>query len=538
MNPNFKTWLVEEYGLQESAAISRAANISTIERYYGDIDALVKNGGAQNLLNELSYSKQDERNAVPQKHKVPIHGNIYNGSATLRQAVSRYIEFCIESRNSIEVLGKTTTVLENVIEQLEKEKNGFVYSTGVSLFTTLGIARLESVHTNFLKWLLEKGGKYPAILEYFVRSIVKKANNGEPKLEGLKLGVETLLSAENNAVQLNNNNGVTSEYTCYYYNKKGYDEKTASVDLVVDVMVNNSPLKIIIENKVCCDELNYQTKIYRAYFSGDDSEINEANKSVYKKNPTYKKGNHKGEPKKLRAYKGNENEYKLFVFLTPVDYDYDKKAKNLSEYFIKYTYQDLLEDVIFPSLEDEVFSPDEKVFLADYVGMLVKADRDKKVMAKESEESRRLMQFKAAFETYSFAESQKDTVSDKTQSAAFGQVANGAYELLDKIDADDQIRKVKRRVPGWKNRPHQINSKILAIFMELSSNGKNGVFVDMLQDEFETRYPEERGNFTKNYNQMRNNGYKNHGKVFYEDNEQTVWLWGPIRDFVIEVYSK
>lgn len=93
MNPNFKTWLVEEYGLQESAAISRAANISTIERYYGDIDTLVKNGGIDNLLIELSYTTDDERNNRPQNHKVPIQGNVRNGSATLKQAVNRYIEF-------------------------------------------------------------------------------------------------------------------------------------------------------------------------------------------------------------------------------------------------------------------------------------------------------------------------------------------------------------------------------------------------------------------------------------------------------------
>ena len=89
MNPNFKTWLVEEYGLQESAAISRAANISTIERYYGDIDALLRKGGAQNLLNELSYSTEDERNGLPQKHRIPIRGNIRTGSATLKQAVKK-----------------------------------------------------------------------------------------------------------------------------------------------------------------------------------------------------------------------------------------------------------------------------------------------------------------------------------------------------------------------------------------------------------------------------------------------------------------
>lgn len=538
MKSEFRIWLIEKLEQSESTANSRVANIRTVERHYGDLDELFQKGKAQNLLDDLSYSKEDERNGLPQKHMIPTHGNIYNVSATWKQAVKKYIEFYRACVNPKDVMSNNETLLsqtmdESVNGEFEPVSEYHQDSTFDILVDILGVSRLESVHTNFLKWLLEKGRGYSSILEYFVKSIVKKANNRELELEGLKPGFETLLSAENNAVQLNKKR---SEYTCHY--REGRYKKTASADLVVNVMVNNSPLTIIIENKVWCKELNNQTKIYHAYFSGNGSEIEKLNKSVYKKNPNYKRGNHKGEPKILRYYKRKDNESQLFVFLTPVDYDYGEKAKDLSEYFIKYTYQDLLDDVIFPSLEDEVFSREEKVFLADYVGMLIKADRDNKVMAKESEESRRLMQFKAAFETFSFAKSQKDTVSDKTQSEAFGQVANGAYELLDKIDADDQIRKVKRRVPGWKNRPHQINSKILAIFMELSGNGKNGVSLDMLQDEFETRYPEERGIFTKNYNQMRNNGYKNHGKVFYEDNEQTVWLWGPIRDFVIEVYSK
>ncbi len=93
MKDNFKEWLVCEYGLKESAAASRAGNISRIERYYGDIDVLIGNGNVSNLLQSLSYTTDDERNNRPQQHKVPICGNVRKGSATLKQALSRYIEF-------------------------------------------------------------------------------------------------------------------------------------------------------------------------------------------------------------------------------------------------------------------------------------------------------------------------------------------------------------------------------------------------------------------------------------------------------------
>ncbi len=106
---------------------------------------------------------------------------------------------------------------------------------------------------------------------------------------------------------------------------------------------------------------------------------------------------------------------------------------------------------------------------------------------------------------------------------------NTAYE--------EEIQKVRRRVLLWKRRKGQVNSRILRLFMELSENGKNGVFVDMLEDEFGSKYPEEISLFQGNYNQMKNFGPRNHAKVFEEDEEKTVWLWEPVKDFIIETYS-
>ena len=132
MNPDFKTWLVEEYGLQESAAISRVANISTIEKYYGEeIDTLIKNRGVHSLLNELSYSTDDERNNRPQKHKVPISGNIRTGSATLKQAVSRYVEFWNEKNKSsldLSDLQKLAQALKNSLNYFKPTKEQKSYA--------------------------------------------------------------------------------------------------------------------------------------------------------------------------------------------------------------------------------------------------------------------------------------------------------------------------------------------------------------------------------------------------------------------------
>lgn len=93
MKKDFKTWLTQEYGLEESAAASRVANLLRIEKFYGDVDALVKNGSIQRLLDDLTYTMDDERNNRPTKHRIPISGNLRTGSSTLKQALNRYLDF-------------------------------------------------------------------------------------------------------------------------------------------------------------------------------------------------------------------------------------------------------------------------------------------------------------------------------------------------------------------------------------------------------------------------------------------------------------
>ena len=108
---------------------------------------------------------------------------------------------------------------------------------------------------------------------------------------------------------------------------------------------------------------------------------------------------------------------------------------------------------------------------------------------------------------------------------------------MEDFEIDEEIDKVERRVFLWKRRKDQINSRILSLFMKLSDNGENGIFLDMLRDEFDTLYPEESHLFDTNYNQMKNFGSHNHAKVFEEDEEYTVRLWYPARDIIRELYS-
>lgn len=92
MNENkFHSWLCEKY--TGRTANSRLSNCLRVEEYEGSLDDhFVKDKGSS-LLQKLTYSKNDQHNNRKPSHKIPIAGNIYNGTATLKQAVSLYFKY-------------------------------------------------------------------------------------------------------------------------------------------------------------------------------------------------------------------------------------------------------------------------------------------------------------------------------------------------------------------------------------------------------------------------------------------------------------
>ncbi len=79
----FKGWL--ERGRSAGTVGSRISNCRRVEHYEGDLDAHYDVDGLAGLMDRL--------NPGGPKHKIPINGNIYNGTATLKSAVSLYRNF-------------------------------------------------------------------------------------------------------------------------------------------------------------------------------------------------------------------------------------------------------------------------------------------------------------------------------------------------------------------------------------------------------------------------------------------------------------
>lgn len=103
-----------------------------------------------------------------------------------------------------------------------------------------------------------------------------------------------------------------------------------------------------------------------------------------------------------------------------------------------------------------------------------------------------------------------------------------------KILEENEIKKVKRKIPLWLTKQSQYNYKILKTYMDLSQNGKHTISVISLE-----RFSgiKESKKFLGHYNQLKTISEKNHAKVFEEKNDQ-INLWEPVKDFIVQQFEK
>ena len=104
---------------------------------------------------------------------------------------------------------------------------------------------------------------------------------------------------------------------------------------------------------------------------------------------------------------------------------------------------------------------------------------------------------------------------------------------IDEEKVNNEIEKVKRKVPLWLEKTNQINYKILKTFMNLSNNNSHYVNITTLESHSKIQDPKK---FLANYNLLKTISEKNHAKVFEEKNGQ-VTLWAPVSD-IVESYFK
>jgi endonuclease len=96
MKDAYKAWLVEQ-GYTEKTIASRISDAQRVERLYGDLDDLIRNGGYDSLISELSYSSEDERRGRANPSKLQTEGNLRTNLASYKGAVALYRRFLADS---------------------------------------------------------------------------------------------------------------------------------------------------------------------------------------------------------------------------------------------------------------------------------------------------------------------------------------------------------------------------------------------------------------------------------------------------------
>jgi hypothetical protein len=145
----FQNWLIKNK-YDERTISSRLSNCRRIEEYEGDLDEHFNKNSGISLLKRLKYSSQDQANIVPQRHNIPINGNVYNGTATFRSAANLYFKF----RSSVDS-GSSEKNVTTIVRRTKNKKNLKEKEAGKSKSSDTPINKLSQFEFDICKILAQ-----------------------------------------------------------------------------------------------------------------------------------------------------------------------------------------------------------------------------------------------------------------------------------------------------------------------------------------------------------------------------------------------
>lgn len=92
MDERYPRWLTEAVPSRTTAQ-TKLSELRRVEAAYGDLDELYDQDELQALVDELTYSSEDQRNSRPNPTRLTIVGDIRNNLASYKSAVQKYVRF-------------------------------------------------------------------------------------------------------------------------------------------------------------------------------------------------------------------------------------------------------------------------------------------------------------------------------------------------------------------------------------------------------------------------------------------------------------
>ena len=225
-----------------------------------------------------------------------------------------------------------------------------------STMEKMGIARSETAHSAFLANLLKSDnglGLEESTIMWLLHILIEREDNAtaystSPIPTDVKAAVlsQTLKYDIEEITTEKVIDDVAPSYFATHYNNQKCDDR---LDIYIKLKVNGLSVKyleIVIENKVLQDE------------NGPKSKNSSGYDSLFQTQRYYTACSHK-KP---------SDTAQLFVFLTPDEVEEETKAKD--KHFIQISYQDVLDTIIIPQLDNNMLTSNERQELENYVDAL------------------------------------------------------------------------------------------------------------------------------------------------------------------------
>jgi len=101
-----------------------------------------------------------------------------------------------------------------------------------------------------------------------------------------------------------------------------------------------------------------------------------------------------------------------------------------------------------------------------------------------------------------------------------------------KYDIKQERKKIERKIDGWFIHKDQYNSIILYAFLNLYELNNGNVTYDELREKTKLK-----DKFKGNFDQMKNFGAKNHGKIF-EQTGNNIYFWNEVKELILAKYRR
>lgn len=225
-----------------------------------------------------------------------------------------------------------------------------------STMEKMGIARSETAHSAFLANLLKSDnglGLEESAIMWLLHILIEREDNAtaystSPIPTDVKAAVlsQTLKYDIEEITTEKVIDDVAHSYFAAHYNNKKCDDR---LDIYIKLKVNGLSVKyleIVIENKVLQDENGQKSKNGFGYNSLTQTQ------RYYT----------------ACSYNKSSDTAQLFVFLTPEEVEEETKAED--KHFIQISYQDVLDTIIIPQLDNNMLTINERQELENYVDAL------------------------------------------------------------------------------------------------------------------------------------------------------------------------